>query len=112
MYGYDPLVLAGRGSFADSILSLLNAENIVKLPKDYSVYSVEQILVDAPDVILDGVAADHGAPVTGFDWSKFKSIPAVRTQRVYQLRAMSVLRAGPRILEATRLVSRLLSKKP
>ena len=108
VYGYDPLVLAGPGSFAAEIIKLLNAENIVKIKKNYAVYSYEQILIDRPDIILDGVPTDHGGSIKQFDWSKWKSIPAVKNKRVHKLDAMSVLRAGPRIFEAMKLVGSYL----
>jgi iron complex transport system substrate-binding protein len=108
VYGHQPLVLAGPGSFADTILGLLNAENIVKIRKSYPSYSLEQVLIDAPEVILDGVPSSHGASRRALDWSKFRSIPAVKTGRVHSLDAMSIFRAGPRIVEAMRMIDRVL----
>jgi len=111
IYGHKPLILAGPGSFADTILGLLNAENIVKIPKNYPSYSIEQILVDAPEVLLDGTPSAHGVEGGGVEWKKFKSLPAVKTGRIHHIDAMSVLRAGPRIIEAMRIVDGFLRTK-
>jgi iron complex transport system substrate-binding protein len=108
IYGANPLILAGPGSFADSLLGLINMENIAKVGSAYPQYSLEKLLEDRPDVIIDASEAhggDGAAP-----GMRFTAIPAVRDRRVFSLPVGDVLRAGPRIVDGMRTVARLVHR--
>jgi iron complex transport system substrate-binding protein len=105
IYGYDPLILAGPGSFADTMIAALGGINVVKSTSTYPQYSAEELLVAAPEVILDATEA-HGA--RNGPWARLGTIPAVKNGRVHQVPLGSILRPGPRLLEGLELVARLL----
>lgn len=109
VYDHRPMVVAGPGSFADTILQVLNATNVVKIASPYPQYAVEQVIADRPDVILD-VVSEHVSAAGGGDFSKFTTIPAVRDGRVHRFAATSTMRAGPRLASAVRLVASYLYK--
>jgi cobalamin transport system substrate-binding protein len=105
VYGRSPLVLAGPDSFADGLLAILNAKNIAATGPAYPQYSIERLVLDRPDVILDASEAhDEGSA----PWLKFPTIPAVKNHRVHALPLGDVLRPGPRIVEGMRRVATLL----
>ncbi len=54
VYGFDPLVVAGPGGFADELLSDAGALNVASdAASPYPVYSVEHALRSRPELILD-----------------------------------------------------------
>ena len=105
VYGYEPLILAGPGSFADTMLEVLGAQNLVQTGSAYPQYSAEALVRGAPEVILDATEA-HG--VGAAPWARFTDLPAVRAGRVHAVPLGSLLRPGPRLLEGLRLLERLL----
>lgn len=107
VYGWSPLVLAGPNSFADSMLVLLNAKNVVKRGPDYLRYSVEKLIEDQPEVIIDASEA-HGEKDGAEPWARWTSIPAVKARRVHRIPLGDVLRPGPRIATGMRRVAEIL----
>lgn len=98
----DPLMTAGPHSFIDELLSLAGLENIVKDTEvSYPRVSSEIVLQADPDLIL--------APTTHFETVSideirsrpgWKSISAVKGQRIYLISGDEVSRCGPRVLDA------------
>jgi iron complex transport system substrate-binding protein len=105
VYGRSPLILAGPNSFADAILTMLNAKNIVTSGPAYPQYSIEKLVLDRPDVILDASEEhdDGAAP-----WLRFSTIPAVKNHRVFALQLDEILRPGPRLVDGMKKVAKLL----
>jgi iron complex transport system substrate-binding protein len=108
VYGFKPLVLAGPGSFADSLLRMLHAKNVVSTGSAYPQYSVERLLADQPDVIIDASEAHEGQDGDAEHWSRFTSIPAVKNRRVHRVRLGDLLRPGPRIVEGMKRIALFL----
>ena len=107
VYDHTPLVLAGPGSFADSMLDIVGASNAVSVDVAYPVYAIEQMLVDAPDVILDA-SGQHSGGVESF-WARWTTIPAVANKQVHSFDATLMMRAGPRIVDALEAIAGLLN---
>ena len=105
VYDQRPLVLAGPGSFAHTVLEILNAENVVTIDDPYPRYSMERLIVDAPDVIFDA-SFEHGRKLAF--WQTYPTIPAVRRGRVHATPGTSVFRPGPRLLSAIRTLAAAL----
>lgn len=99
VYGQEPLVLAGPGSFAHQLLELAGAENVVRIERAHPIYSMEQLVVDAPELVIDATS-EHGRGL-GF-WEGQLGLDAVRNGRVHALTGTALLRAGPRVAEALR----------
>jgi iron complex transport system substrate-binding protein len=106
VYGHDPLVLAGPGSFADSLLSALHAVNVVKVNAPYPTYSLERLLVDAPDVIIDATPAHGGAEAKY--WQRWANLPAVKNGRVHEVQGSELMRPGTRIADAMEQLAKML----
>jgi iron complex transport system substrate-binding protein len=106
VYGHDPLVLAGPGSFADSLLSALHATNVVKVEAAYPTYSLERLLVDAPEVIIDATPA-HGEGGSSY-WQRWPNLPAVKNGRVHEIQGSELMRPGTRIAEAMEQLAKML----
>lgn len=92
-----PLVVAGGGTFLDSLLDFAGLENIAgssRLP--YPRFSMETVLQRGPEVIVD---LDTTEP--GDHWTRYASLPAVRNGLVVRVPA-DLFVPGPRIPEALR----------
>lgn len=119
VYDRQPLVLAGPGSFADTLLGMVGAQNVVKVEVEYPSYSREQLLLDAPEVIIDASSVHwalktgtstsslRALPLDGRDadsafWAQAASVPARRPPRVFVVQGTALLRPGPRLISALR----------
>ena len=100
-----PLISAGDGTFVGELLTLAGGRNIAGAsPIKYPVFSLEQLLADDPEVILD--AADPG-PVSLLElqvrWSSLPgaaALRAMRTGRMISVGQGSFFRPGPRIIDS------------
>lgn len=98
VYGWKPLVVAGPGSFADSLLADAGGVNVAAgSAGEYPTYSAERILAAAPDLILDATG-NHGgeAPPPGI------------TSRVVPVTGTALFHPGPRIVAALEELARLV----
>ena len=61
VYGFEPLVVAGPGSFAHELLEDCGAKNVAeKAPTAYPTYSVEHALTVKPDLVVDAADVKEG----------------------------------------------------
>jgi cobalamin transport system substrate-binding protein len=91
----QPLIAAGGGTFLDSLLKdagLVNIAGGSSLP--YPRFSLETVLVKGPEVIIDLDPSDAGDY-----WSRYPSIPAVKSGAVVRL-PPDLFVPGPRIPDA------------
>lgn len=98
--GHSPLVVAGSGNLFDDMAQALGLVNVAGTSRlRYPTYSVEQLLVEAPDLILDfAMGSEAGEPYRRELrrwWFQYPSIPAIREGRVYFL-DVGMIRATPR----------------
>ena len=100
-----PLISAGGGTFVGELLTLAGGSNIAGTsPIKYPVFSLEQLLADDPEVILD--AADPGPvsfPELQVRWSSLPGaagLRAMRTGRMISVGQGSFFRPGPRIVDS------------
>jgi iron complex transport system substrate-binding protein len=106
----DPLYVVGAGSFIDEMLRAAGAENIAASFSDpYPRAGLEWLLASAPEVILD--AASDPEPAVSY-WSRWSSLPAVRSGRVIAVDAGLVTLPGPQLDRALRAVARALEPIP
>jgi iron complex transport system substrate-binding protein len=97
---FNPLVSAGKGTFSDSIITLAGGINIARrLNGKYPRLSMEQVIVQGPEVIIVSImekAATHVSPMDY--WRRWAQIPAVREGRVYTVESDLVDRPSPRCI--------------
>ncbi len=99
--GIDPIVTANRQTFAADLIHraggiLVTADNPIRYPA----YAIEKIIVDAPEVII----ISSMSPNTNYrrfrlSWQRWRTIPAVRNDRIYVVDSDLVDRPSPRIVE-------------
>jgi len=94
VYGFDPLVVAGPGGFADELLADAGALNVARdAAGPYPVYSVERAVESRPEVVLD--AADVPA---GRD--RLRALPGLREARWAEVPDHALLHPGPALGKA------------
>lgn len=108
--GHDPLFVAGKGTFADDLLSYAGAENACGDAQGWARYGVEDFLARNPEVILDSTMGSERPPeelVVAF-WKRWPDLAAVRGGRVHAVDPDLTNRPGPRIVGAlVELASRI-----
>ncbi len=100
----SPLWTAGNGSFLDDLIVRVGGINIGRAVPGYGPFSKEQVLANAPDVILGDsavAAAFRTDPL-------LRRLPAVTRGRVYVLPPDLTSRPGPRLADGLVLVAQAL----
>jgi iron complex transport system substrate-binding protein len=88
-YGFQPLVVAGPGSFADELLRDAGGTNVAAdAGLAYPVWSVERALGTKPDVVLDASNSDAGREA-------LRALPGLREARWVTLPSPALLHPGP-----------------
>ena len=89
VYGFQPLVVAGPGSFAHELLLDTGAVNVAQAsPSAYPVFSAEAALALKPDVVLDAADVDTGKDV-------LRSLPGLKQARWVKPASKDLLQPGP-----------------
>jgi len=108
--GEAPIVTVGRGSFADDLIRLAGGDNVSGDEKRmYPRLGMEEILKRAPEVIIVSSMnpkADYGKVLQ--EWARWKSIPAVRNNRIHLVDSDLLDRPSPRIIDGLEEVARIL----
>ena len=112
-YNVQPLMAAGRGSFADEALRIAGGKNLAgDSPVMYPVYDAEKVAALDPLVIIDQSEETMGS--TGLDgapsafWKKWPQLKAVKAGRVQTVPGGYLFRPGPRIVESIGKIARML----
>jgi len=102
--GRRPLVAVGRGTFLDELITLAGGANIVgDSERPYPIVSMERVLLGDPEIIVECSGSMAGKDLTQEarqSWSRWSSLSAVSSGRVYVSRSDALLRPGPRICQA------------
>jgi iron complex transport system substrate-binding protein len=89
VYGFEPLVVAGPGSFADELLRDAGAINVASdAGSAYPVYSVERAVRAKPDVVVDSAHVDVGK-------EKIQALPNLSSARWVDAPSHALLQPGP-----------------
>ncbi len=108
--GTAPIVTVGKGSFADDLISLAGGRNIAgEESMKYPRYSIEEILVKAPDVIIITSMDPRGdSQKMAEQWNRWETIPAVKGRRVFVVDSDLVDLPSPRIIDGLEVIARIL----
>ena len=108
--GEAPIFTAGKGSFADDLITLAGGENIAGKEKEmYPRWGMEEILKRSPEVILISSMNPRGDYQRVLrEWSRWKMIPAVKNGRVHLIDSDLIDRPSPRIIEGLEEMARIL----
>ena len=89
VYGFQPLVVAGPGSFAHQLLLDTGAVNLAQAAQTaYPVFSAESALALRPDVVLDAADVDTGKEA-------LQALPGLKQARWLKPRSKNLLQPGP-----------------
>lgn len=108
--GINPLITVGRDTFHNDLTRMAGGLNISGEEKArYPQYSIEEILLKAPDIIV--ISSMHRGG--GFDrkkeeWLKWKNIPAVKNGKIYIINSDLVDHPSPRIIDGLEELARLI----
>jgi iron complex transport system substrate-binding protein len=108
LVGQDPLVAVGPESFLGELLIEAGAVNVAPRGESWPRLNVEVVIAADPEVIIDLSMGTEAGTATPNYWTRFASLAAVRTQRVYPFRSLEALRPGPRLAQALEELARLL----
>jgi iron complex transport system substrate-binding protein len=108
LVGQDPLVAVGPESFLGELLVEAGAVNVAPAGESWPRLNVEVVIAEDPEVIIDlSMGTEAGTAVADY-WTRFSSLAAVRTRRVYPFRSLEARRPGPRLPQALAELARLL----
>ena len=89
VYGFQPLVVAGPGSFAHELLLDTGAVNVAQAsPSAYPVFSAESAVALKPDVVLDFADVDTGK-------ATLQALPGLKQARWLEPPSKDLLQPGP-----------------
>ncbi len=103
----EPLVVAGRASHLDDLITAAGGVNIVDdsaIP--FPNYSLERVMARAPEALVVGTHAYGSPPLAPLE--RLTTVPAVRDHRVYLIDGDLLFRPGPRVVEGAEALARLL----
>lgn len=112
-YNVQPLMTAGRGSFADEALRIAGGKNLAgDSPVMYPVYDLEKVAAMDPRVIIDQSEETMGDTGLAGEpspfWKRWPALRAVKDGRVYTVPGGYLFRPGPRIVHSIELIARML----
>jgi iron complex transport system substrate-binding protein len=111
--GEAPIVTVGKGSFADDLIRLAGGRNVAGDEKKmYPRFGMEEILKRAPEVIIISSMNPKGDYQKVFqDWTRWKTIPAVKNGRIHLIDSDLIDRPSPRIVDGLEEIARILHPK-
>ncbi len=108
--GEAPVVTVGKNSFADDLIRLAGGENVAGNEKEmYPRLGMEEILKRSPEVILVSSMNPRGNYQKVLqEWSRWKTIPAVKNGRIHLMDSDLIDRPSPRIIQGLEEMARIL----
>jgi len=105
-----PIITVNRNTIHNDVITLAGGINVMADARiTYPTVSVEQVLACKPDVIIISSMERGGRfEEARREWMRWKSIPAVRNNRVYLVDSDILDRASPRIIKGLETVAQLL----
>ena len=108
--GEAPMVTVGKGSFADDLIRLAGGENVAAFEERmYPRWGMEEVLRRSPQVVLISSMnpKSNYQRVIQEEWSRWKTIPAVRDGRIHLIDSDLIDRPSPRIIDGLEAMTSL-----
>jgi len=100
---------AGPGTFIDQLLTMAGGTNVgVGLSGGYAQMSLEELLVQNPDIILLGDAAYGTTPALVAKRPGWDAIAAVKNGRILPMDDNLVSRPGPRLIDGLETLAKII----
>lgn len=108
--GEAPIVTVGKGSFADDLIRQAGGSNVAGNEKKmYPRFGMEEILKRAPEVIIISSMNPRGDYQKVLqEWTRWKTIPAVKQGRIHLIDSDLIDRPSPRIIDGLEGIARIL----
>jgi iron complex transport system substrate-binding protein len=108
--GDAPIVTVGKGSFADDLIRLAGGENIAGKEKEvYPRFGMEEILKRSPEVIIISSMNPKGDYQKILqEWTRWRTIPAVKNGRIHLINSDLLDRPSPRIIDGLEALAKVL----
>lgn len=103
IYGFEPLVVAGPGSYADELLTDAGAKNVVDTGGAYVVMPLERALRLAPQVVIDASDSAVGR-------ARVRALPGLSSARWVQPASKALLQPGPSLGVALEELAAILAR--
>ena len=104
VFSAHPVSVAGPSSFADEMLAMAAATNVVTSGGADPTLSVEAVIALDPDLVVVAEMSGTVGPLDG-GWTSVRAVQAGRVARIDDVR---VLRPGPRVLEGVELLAKAI----
>ena len=106
----EPLITVGPGSFIHHLIESAGGRNAAERANaPYPRLTMEEVLTQNPDMLLFPVGKYEGIPQAEQDrWKRWKTLGAVQNEKLFQINSDLLNRPGPRVLEALRLLVKIL----
>ncbi len=97
-YGLEPIVTANKNTLANEMIELAGGINIAREALlRYPRYSLEEVTIQNPEVII--LTSMGGQEERALNkWGKFKSLKAVKNNRIHLINSDLVCNMGPRLV--------------
>jgi iron complex transport system substrate-binding protein len=107
---FNPLISAGKGTFVDDLIRLAGGRNVAETATGkYPRFSMEEVLVQDPEVILLASMKSQDPMVKQRRWwERWKTISAVKQGRIYVLDSDLIHRPSPRMADGLEQVARAI----
>jgi iron complex transport system substrate-binding protein len=107
--GVSPIVSTGTQTFIHELITQAGGINVAAGPTPYPRFSIEQVLEQAPEVILiASMAKGVTFQKVKDQWEAWPSLPAVRNGAVYIISADIFNRPTPRLVQGLELLAHKL----
>lgn len=108
--GEAPMVTVGKGSFGDDLINLSGGENIAGSEKEmYPRLAMEEIIKRSPEVIIISTMNPKGNyQKIIINWSRWKTIPAVKNRRIHLIDSDLIDRPSPRIIDGLETMAKII----
>lgn len=108
--GKRPLIVFGKETYMDKLMSLIGAQNVVpQSATKYPRWSFENVIASDPEVIIDmsmgSEVNDEAAALKS--WGSLVTVKAVREKRIYPI-DISRFRQSPRILDEIEMLAAMI----
>ncbi len=107
--GISPIVSAGTHTFINELIRLSGGVNIAAGPVNYPRYTEEEVIRLKPDIIIiTSMARGVRFETVKARWLRWKSIPAVRKNRIHLVDSNLVDRPSPRLVDGLEAMARII----
>lgn len=101
LFGHDPMIASGHGTFAHELMERAGARNAIgELKGAYPKIDMEFVLKLNPEVIIDATMVPGGAADLKAFWAPYDSLLAQKKGKIIHISDPAFLRPGPRLPDA------------